>query len=355
MKINSKNFPVKCIFGCTLFATALTTVGCETLTIDAAGNKRKKKEASWFSFKKKEYQSPQSVTATWSHDILTLPGKPATRGFGGRFYFYNEKTQAIPVDGELVVYGFDDTNKQQSTEDLSQATKRFRFTPEQFTTHFSEGELGASYSVWIPWDEAFGAPKKIMLIPTFLTKEGRTIRGAAASLNLPGSTKESQVQQAAAFVPNGGQTSAIAPPNSNATNENSGLRTTTIQVPSNSFIRHSHTADMSSNMTDFQSQQLAAASHLVANSFGPNGPNYATNATQTGVEPFAQPAPANVSLGQPTNSPSPQNTSPTKNTNGWVSPEFAPMSWPAPSPRSSPSQFPAPTSKGVQPSAYPPR
>ncbi len=353
MKISSKNFAAKCFVGCGLFALALTTLGCETLTIDSAGNKRKKKEASWFSFKKKEYQSPQSVTATWTHDILTLPGKPATRGFGGRFYFYNEKTQAIPVDGELVVYGFDDTNKPQSTEDLSQATKRFRFTPEQFTTHFSEGELGASYSVWIPWDEAYGAPKKIMLIPTFLTKEGRTIRGAAASLNLPGTGKESQVQQAAAFVPNGGHTGAIAPSNSNPTVAGSGLRTTTIQVPSNSFIRQSHATDLSSNMTDFQSQQLAAASSLLANSYVQNGPMYTPNAAQTGVEPFAQAAPANVSFGQPV--PSSQNTSTAKNTSGWVSPEFAPMSWPGPSPRSSPSQFPAPTSKGVQPSAYPPR
>ncbi len=38
-----------------------------------------------------------------------MPGKPVTRGFGGRIYFYNDRSQAVPVDGELVVYGFDDT------------------------------------------------------------------------------------------------------------------------------------------------------------------------------------------------------------------------------------------------------
>ena len=354
MKINSKYFANKCLVGCTIFALALSTAGCETLTTDSAASKKKKKDASWFSFKKKEYQTPQSVTATWTHDVLTLPGKSSTRGFGGRFYFYNEKSQAIPVDGDLVVYGFDDTNKSQSNEDLSQATKRFRFTAEQFTTHFSEGELGASYSVWIPWDEAHGAPKKIMLIPTFLTKEGRTIRGAAASLNLPGSGKESQVQQAAAFAPSTWPDTANTSRNSHVPSD-SGMRTTTIQVPSNSFLRQSQPTEALSSLTDFQSQQLAAASSLVANAFGQNGPTQASYSPQLGVDPYQQVTPANVSLGQPTSVPPLQNAAPTTNTKGWVSPEFAQLNWTGPSPRSSPSQFPAPTSKVVQPSSYPTR
>ena len=135
--------------------TACCALGCESLTTgSSAGKKKKKDSGSWFTFKKKEYQVPQSMTVTWSNDILTLAGKPPTRGFGGRFFFYNEKTQAIPVDGDLIVYGFDDTFRKHNGEDLGQAEKRFRFTSEQFTTHFSESELGASYSVWIPWDEA---------------------------------------------------------------------------------------------------------------------------------------------------------------------------------------------------------
>ncbi len=362
MKTNIMNFAKKYLVGCTAIAMALSTVGCQSLTSDSAASKKKKKDSSWFSFKKKEYQVPQSMTATWSHDILTLPGKPATRGFGGRFYFYNEKSQAIPVDGELVVYGFDDTNKQQTTEDLSQATKRFAFTAEQFTTHFSEGELGASYSVWIPWDEAYGAPKKIMLIPTFLTKDKKMVRGTAANLNLPGKSdpNEAAIQQASATVPTMPQNSTLNPNQSNASLD-SGYRTTTFQVPSGSLMRNStpkeSPKEMPPTMTDFQSQQLAAASSILAAQMGPNGygqPN-SSMAVQTPAELQPQSAPAKMSLSPTASMPVSQTGMTTKTVNGWVLPEYAPMNYSGLSPRSVPNQFPAPTSQGVQPASYPTR
>ena len=341
---------------------AFSTIGCETLTTDSAASKKKKKDSSWFSFKKKEYQVPQSMTVTWSHDILTLPGKQATRGFGGRFYFYNEKSQAIPVDGDLVVYGFDDTNKQHTTEDLSQATKRFRFTAEQFTTHFSEGELGASYSVWIPWDEAYGTPRKIMLIPTFLTKDGKMVRGSAANLNLPGTStsdpNEAAIQQASAAVPTVPQGSTMNPGKLDGSRD-SGFRTTTIQVPSSSLMRNSVPRElpkeMPPTMTEFQSRQLAAASSILAGQYGANGngqPNPALGGP-TLAELQPQSAPAKMSLSPPASMPLTQTGMTTKTVNGWVLPEYAPMNYSGLSPHSVPNQFPAPTSQGVQPASYP--
>ena len=172
-----------CVVTCWLLMIA--TTGCSTLTT-AKNTKNSKKESSWSLFKKKEYQVPQSINVTWTYDIFTKEGKPPTRGFGGRLYFYNEKSQAIPVEGELTIYGFDDTNRSHDGSSIESADKRFRFTAEQFTTHFSESELGASYSIWIPWDAAPGTQKKIMLIPTFKTKDGPVLRGNAATVLLPG-------------------------------------------------------------------------------------------------------------------------------------------------------------------------
>lgn len=154
------------------------------------GKGKTKEDSKWSLFKKKEYQIPQSMNVTWVHDIISVPGKPPTRGFGGRIYFYNEKSQTIPVDGEVMVYGFDDTYESHEGVGMDQADKRYRFTPEQFTTHFSEGDLGASYSIWVPWDAAPGAKKKVMLIPTFKSKDGKVIRGNAATLLLPGWSEE---------------------------------------------------------------------------------------------------------------------------------------------------------------------
>lgn len=172
-----------CVATCCLLMIA--TAGCSTLT-GSKNTKNSKKDASWSLFKKKDYQVPQSINVTWTYDIFTKEGKPPTRGFGGRLYFYNEKSQAIPVEGELTVYGFDDTNRSHDGSSIESADKRFRFTAEQFTSHFSESELGASYSIWIPWDAAPGTQKKIMLIPTFKTKDGPVLRGNAATVLLPG-------------------------------------------------------------------------------------------------------------------------------------------------------------------------
>jgi hypothetical protein len=209
--------------------------GCASFT--ETDTKKKKKDKSWYSFKKKEYQVPQAVNVTWAYDLLAVPGKPPTRGFGGRFYFYNEKSQAIPVDGELMVYGFDDTHGTSDSMDLNQATKRFKFTAEQLTSHFSESQLGASYSVWIPWDAAPGDQKKIMLIPTFIAKDGKLVRGAAATLNLPGkprmSESESIAQAAATFTK--GQRPEVSHAVQN-TPRQPGIGITTINVPHRSGI-----------------------------------------------------------------------------------------------------------------------
>ncbi len=158
--------------------------GCTMFTKE----KGAKKDSPWESMKwwKKEYQTPTKMAVLWSPDLLTVAGKPPTRGFGGRIYFYNEKSQTIPVEGELVVHGFDESRKKATGGDQSLPDKRFRFTAEQFTEHFSESEIGASYSVWIPWDCNDFSQKEITLIPTFVSKTGQMVQGAAAKAIIPG-------------------------------------------------------------------------------------------------------------------------------------------------------------------------
>ncbi len=160
--------------------------GCTMFTKD----KGSKKDSPWESMKfwKKEYQTPAKMAVLWSPDLLTVPGQPPTRGFGGRIYFYNERSQTIPVDGELVVHGFDEARKKLPDADQNQPDKRFRFTAEQFTEHFSESEIGASYSVWIPWDSNDYTQKELTLIPTFVSKNGQMLQGAPAKVIIPGRT-----------------------------------------------------------------------------------------------------------------------------------------------------------------------
>jgi hypothetical protein len=169
---------------------AFTPVGCATLS-----DKSDKSESSfvdrlpWNKNKKDEvpepYPNPVKLAATWTPDSLVQTGRIPTRGFGGRVFFYDEKSRPVPVDGTLIVHGFDETESSSEPE-----MKRFEFTPEQFTRHFSQSDLGASYSVWIPWDAMGGLQRRISLVASFKTAEGKVVQGIPATIMLPGTAPE---------------------------------------------------------------------------------------------------------------------------------------------------------------------
>lgn len=142
-------------------------------------------------FSKKEeppepYPNPVKMATTWTPDTLTTVGKTPTRGFGGRVFFYNEKSQPVPVEGELMIVGYAESDR----PDVPPQVKRFGFKPEQFTQHFSQSDFGASYSFWIPWDADGGTQQRITLVPSFTSMEGKTIQGTPTAVLLPGPPEE---------------------------------------------------------------------------------------------------------------------------------------------------------------------
>lgn len=223
----------------------LTTLGICTLAVACSGcstwskSSPKSKESNWSisKFWKKEYQQPQSIAVIWAPDTLTIPGKPVTRGFGGRIYFYNAKSQAVPVDGDLIVHAYLKHSRHDQSEQVA-ADKTFAFTAEQLTTHFSPSEIGASYSIWIPWDAADGLRAEVTLIPTFKGKDGTIVQGSPAKVNLPGKVDVANdpskrgLMQTVSYS----QSSLATNPGPNGLPETPQMRTTTINVPSNSTI-----------------------------------------------------------------------------------------------------------------------
>ena len=121
------------------------------------------------------------MAVTWTPDTLVQTGRTPTRGFGGRLFFYDEKTRAVPVEGDLTVHAFAE-NPDGSVGEV----KRYHFTAEQFTQHFSQSDLGASYSIWIPWDAVGGEQMRISLVPSFRAASGRLVQGEQALVGLPG-------------------------------------------------------------------------------------------------------------------------------------------------------------------------
>ena len=106
------------------------------------------------------------------------------RGFGGRVYFYeNNNPKPIKVNGQLIVYAFDDEGFDPR---YGKPVKHFIFTEETFSKHHSESELGHSYSFFLPWDEIGGERQNVALIARFEPKDGQLIMSDASRMTLPG-------------------------------------------------------------------------------------------------------------------------------------------------------------------------
>lgn len=129
-------------------------------------------------------QMPNRLVSTWEDTVLTLAGKKPQRGFGGRILFFNETSQEpVRVEGQLVVYAYDENDREAHE---THPTRRYVFPVEQFVKHESECQLGPSYSVWLPWDQAGGEQKSISLIARFEPKDGPLIVGDQTRHLLPG-------------------------------------------------------------------------------------------------------------------------------------------------------------------------
>src|SRR5262245_6439845 len=83
---------------------ALAAAGCQTMP---DGTK------SWGfgqpKVQESKYAVPTKMAVIWAPAVLNQPGQVPTRGFGGRVYFYDASNSPVAVEGQLVVYGYDDT------------------------------------------------------------------------------------------------------------------------------------------------------------------------------------------------------------------------------------------------------
>lgn len=143
---------------------------------DEKVKKNDKNNLPWeFGYKKeKEPDEPVKMFVTWTESEYTQAGKPAVRGFTARAYFYNKQYEPIEVDGQLIVYGFDDTKRKDARRT---ADKKFVFPSDHLANQFSRSHLGPSYSLWVPWDKVGGEQKHISLLPVFRSSRGEIVRG----------------------------------------------------------------------------------------------------------------------------------------------------------------------------------
>ncbi|NOY28609.1 MAG: hypothetical protein GXP28_00100 [Planctomycetes bacterium] len=131
-------------------------------------------------------QVPTRLISTWEDTVLSKQGQKPQRGFGGRLVFFNrESDEAIRVDGQLIVYAFDEADAELKN---TQPTRRYVFPREQFARHESPSQIGPAYSVWLPWSELGGEQKNVSLIARFEPHKGPLIAGEQTKHLLPGTS-----------------------------------------------------------------------------------------------------------------------------------------------------------------------
>lgn len=153
----------------------------------------KEKMISW-PWKKEEVKPlPDRILAVWTDSVLHQPNQAGVRGFGGRVYFYGkDSTDPIEVDGSLAVYVFDADDINLNSQ---KPLRKFVFTADQFKEHMSKTSIGRSYSVWLPWGEIGGPPRRLSLIARFEGREGGTTISDPTIKFLPGVPTQEHSQQ----------------------------------------------------------------------------------------------------------------------------------------------------------------
>ena len=132
---------------------------------------------------KEEKPPPVKMVGLWTDSIFYKSGESPTRGFGGRLYFYDRQNNPVEVQGELVVYAYNEAENHPAGKEPS---RKYVFTPQQFSGHYRPSKLGPSYSVWIPWDVVGGEQTKISMIPMFTAASGEVVIGEQTKHVLPG-------------------------------------------------------------------------------------------------------------------------------------------------------------------------
>ena len=180
-----------------VFAVALFA-GCQTLDVGKMADKLPLLQKDDNKLKASEFETPVRLIAIWSDAVYNQPGQTPTVGFGGRLYFYNAKDKTVPVEGQLVVYAYEEMPDGAPAKTPS---RRFGFTPEQFTEHYSATEFGASYSIWIPWEPLGGVRKSITLLPAFTASTGQVVMGEQSLNVLPGKAPENPAPERSDGIP----------------------------------------------------------------------------------------------------------------------------------------------------------
>ena len=187
----------------TLFFSPILTGGCAGIRNHQKPAQKKSKwdlfpkspsatQTSSVPWKKSKPGPAQSMAVIWKDSTPQINAQ-RIRGFEGQVNFYDAQDNLVKAEGDLIIYGFDDSDGSMKSK---QPTKKFVFPAEDLEKNLVDSGFGPSYRVWIPWEPVGGYRKAVNLIPVFRTTEGQIVNAESSVNTLPGA--EPPIDQAIA-------------------------------------------------------------------------------------------------------------------------------------------------------------
>lgn len=176
----------------------LGMAGCKTPIAEQlkfAELKKLNRHMPWYDEELPREGVPTRIVGNWTDTVLYQEGQKPQRGFGGKLLFYDDQgDKPILVDGQLVIYAFNEIGRA-PTDNMP--TRRYVFPAAELPKRMSLCELGASYSVWLPWDEVGGPKSEVSLVSRFEPKVGAVLVSEQTRHFLPGSESPESIAAAA--------------------------------------------------------------------------------------------------------------------------------------------------------------
>ena len=175
------------VLAAVVFSTGCTALKPKMPKLPLLARESEMESASSSETEAPVFGTPVKMMAVWKDSVRTTPGQQAMRGFGGCIFLYDANNKPIRAQGELVVYGFDDSV---TDREGSKADQKIVIQNHRFQKSYSKSGLGDSYSVWIDWDPVGSPDKSVTLIPFFRMPDGEIVRAGQAIYTLHAPKKD---------------------------------------------------------------------------------------------------------------------------------------------------------------------